>query len=170
MKGTDFNLATSILFVGYILMQLPSNLMLTRVRPSLYLSIAMTIWGAISTAQSAVQSFSGLLVARFFLGFAEAPFFPGAVSSFFPPSRFTLRDECLDSQFTLIPDLSDVQLVYPWGDGSQNCLVLFWQLISQCVWRSYWRWCFVKLERRPRDLGVVSTIRCSGEFSSVLVC
>ncbi|KAI0907223.1 allantoate permease [Ustulina deusta] len=79
MKGTDFNLATSILFVGYILMQLPSNLMLTRVRPSLYLSIAMTIWGAISTAQSAVQSFSGLLVARFFLGFAEAPFFPGAI-------------------------------------------------------------------------------------------
>jgi len=26
MKGTDFNLATSILFVGYLIMQLPSNL------------------------------------------------------------------------------------------------------------------------------------------------
>ncbi|GAB1196649.1 hypothetical protein APSETT444_005924 [Aspergillus pseudonomiae] len=30
MKGTDYNLATSILFVGYLLMQLPSNLLLTR--------------------------------------------------------------------------------------------------------------------------------------------
>ncbi|KAI1349363.1 allantoate permease [Xylaria sp. FL0043] len=79
MKGTDFNLATSILFVGYILMQLPSNLLLTRVRPSLYLSIAMTIWGVISTAQSATRSFTGLVLARFFLGFAEAPFFPGAI-------------------------------------------------------------------------------------------
>lgn len=44
MKGTDYNLATSILFVGYLLMQLPSNLFLTRVRPSLFLGIAMAIW------------------------------------------------------------------------------------------------------------------------------
>lgn len=79
MTGTDFNLATSILFVGYILMQLPSNLLLTRVRPSIYLGTAMTIWGVISTAQSAAKSFGGLVAARFFLGFAEAPFFPGAI-------------------------------------------------------------------------------------------
>ncbi|KAI1424824.1 allantoate permease [Xylaria sp. FL1777] len=79
MTGTDFNLATSILFVGYTLMQLPSNLVLTRVRPSLYLSIAMTIWGVISTTQAATHSFGGLVAARFFLGFAEAPFFPGAI-------------------------------------------------------------------------------------------
>ncbi|KAL4937289.1 hypothetical protein BDV06DRAFT_203237 [Aspergillus oleicola] len=79
MKGTDFNLATSILFVGYLLMQLPSNLLLTRVRPSLFLGIAMGIWGVISACQAAAQSFAGLVVARFFLGFVEAPFFPGAV-------------------------------------------------------------------------------------------
>ncbi|KAI0401508.1 allantoate permease [Xylaria palmicola] len=79
LKGTDFNLATSILFVGYILMQLPSNLLLTKVRPSLYLGAAMAIWGVISTAQAAARSFGGLVAARFFLGFAEAPFFPGAI-------------------------------------------------------------------------------------------
>jgi hypothetical protein len=79
MSGTDFNLATSILFVGYLLMQLPSNLLLTRVRPSLFLGIAMGIWGVISACQAAAHSFAGLVVARFFLGFVEAPFFPGAV-------------------------------------------------------------------------------------------
>ncbi|KAI9929534.1 hypothetical protein ASPWEDRAFT_51911 [Aspergillus wentii DTO 134E9] len=79
MKGTDYNLATSILFVGYLLMQLPSNLMMTRVRPSLFLGIAMAIWGAISACQAAATSFTGLVLARFFLGFVEAPFFPGAV-------------------------------------------------------------------------------------------
>ncbi|KAL4802447.1 major facilitator superfamily domain-containing protein [Aspergillus unguis] len=79
MHGTDFNLATSILFVGYLLMQLPSNLLLTRVRPSLFLGIAMAIWGVISTCQAAAHSFAGLVVTRFFLGFVEAPFFPGAV-------------------------------------------------------------------------------------------
>lgn len=44
MKGTDFNLATSILFVGYLLMQLPSNLLLTKVQPSVFLGLAMAIW------------------------------------------------------------------------------------------------------------------------------
>lgn len=44
MGGTDYNLATSILFVGYLLMQLPSNLLLTRIRPSRFLGIAMAIW------------------------------------------------------------------------------------------------------------------------------
>ncbi|KAI0198828.1 allantoate permease [Astrocystis sublimbata] len=79
MSGTDFNLATSILFVGYLLMQLPSNLLLTRARPSVFLGIAMGIWGVISASQAAVQSFGGLVATRFFLGFAEAPFFPGAI-------------------------------------------------------------------------------------------
>ncbi|KAI2731795.1 hypothetical protein DTO013F2_10609 [Penicillium roqueforti] len=79
MEGTDYNLATSILFIGYLLMQLPSNLLLTRVRPSLFLGIAMAIWGVISACQAAVQSFPGLIATRFFLGFVEAPFFPGAV-------------------------------------------------------------------------------------------
>ncbi|KAI1364811.1 allantoate permease [Xylaria arbuscula] len=94
MSGTDFNLATSILFVGYILMQLPSNLLLTRVKPSLYLSTAMTIWGVISTAQAATHSFGGLVAARFFLGFAEAPFFPGAIflmSSWYTRSEMAHR-------------------------------------------------------------------------------
>lgn len=79
MEGTDYNLATSILFVGYLLMQLPSNLLLTKIRPSLFLGIAMAIWGVISACQAAATSFTGLVVSRFFLGFVEAPFFPGAV-------------------------------------------------------------------------------------------
>ena len=33
----------------------------------------------ISACQAAIQSFSGLIATRFFLGFVEAPFFPGAV-------------------------------------------------------------------------------------------
>ncbi|EOD48414.1 putative major facilitator superfamily transporter protein [Neofusicoccum parvum UCRNP2] len=71
MKGTDYNLATSILFVGYLLMQLPSNLLLTRIRPSMYLGTVMGIWGAISAAQAAAHSFGGLVAARFMLGYAQ---------------------------------------------------------------------------------------------------
>ncbi|KAK9235607.1 major facilitator superfamily domain-containing protein [Lipomyces kononenkoae] len=79
MTGTDFNLATSILFVGYLLMQLPSNLLLTRVRPSVYLGAAMAIWGIVSCSQAAVRSFGSLIACRLILGVVEAPFFPGAI-------------------------------------------------------------------------------------------
>ncbi|KAG4441298.1 hypothetical protein IFR05_003226 [Cadophora sp. M221] len=79
MTGTDFNLATSILFVGYLTMQLPSNLLITRVRPSIYLGGVMTLWGVVSAAQAGTKSFSGLLACRIMLGVTEAPFFPGAI-------------------------------------------------------------------------------------------
>lgn len=94
MTGTDFNLATSIFFVGYLLMQLPSNMLLTRVRPGLYLSTAMTLWGVVSTCNAATHSFTQLVVVRFFLGFVEAPFFPGAIflmSSWYTRAELTRR-------------------------------------------------------------------------------
>ncbi|KAL7275358.1 hypothetical protein RUND412_001694 [Rhizina undulata] len=94
MTGTNFNTATSILFAGYILMQLPSNLLLTRVRPSLYLGSVMAVWGAISAAQASSRSFAGLVTTRFFLGVVEAPFFPGAImlmSSWYTRPELTHR-------------------------------------------------------------------------------
>lgn len=94
MHGTDFNLATSIFFIGYLLMQLPSNMLITRVRPSLYLSASCCLWGVVSTCNSATQKFSDLVVVRFFLGFVEAPFFPGAVflmSSWYTRAELTRR-------------------------------------------------------------------------------
>lgn len=60
-------------------MQLPSNLVITRVRPSYFLGGAMAIWGLISGLQATISSFGGLVAARFCLGIVEAPFFPGAV-------------------------------------------------------------------------------------------
>lgn len=71
MAGTDFNLATSIFFVAYLLMQLPSNMLITRVRPSLYLSASMTLWGVVSTCNAATHSFGSLIAVRFILGFVE---------------------------------------------------------------------------------------------------
>lgn len=94
MTGTNFNLATSIFFVGYLLMQLPSNLLLTRVRPSLYLAGSCCLWGVVSTCNAGAQNFTHLVVIRFFLGFVEAPFFPGAVflmSSWYTRAELTRR-------------------------------------------------------------------------------
>ncbi|KAL0940260.1 major facilitator superfamily transporter [Colletotrichum truncatum] len=79
LKGVEYNTAISILFVGYLLMQVPSNMFLTRTRPSIYMSICMIGWAAISAATAGVKNYSGLVACRFFLGFVEAPFYPGAL-------------------------------------------------------------------------------------------
>ncbi|KAK7994152.1 hypothetical protein PG989_007533 [Apiospora arundinis] len=80
MSEQDFATAISILFVGYIPFQIPSNLIITKVsRPGLYICSAACIWGCVSAATAAVQSFQGLLAVRVFLGVTEAVFFPGVI-------------------------------------------------------------------------------------------
>lgn len=53
-------------------------------KPAIYLPSAMILWGIISTCTAAAQSYAGLVVIRFFLGFVEAAYFvcgPNALSS-----------------------------------------------------------------------------------------
>ncbi|KAJ3532449.1 hypothetical protein NM688_g7421 [Phlebia brevispora] len=80
LKGQDFATLLSILYVGYILMQIPSNMLLNYIgRPSIYLPCCMIIWGMISCLTGVTKDFVGALLTRFFLGFVEAAFFPGAL-------------------------------------------------------------------------------------------
>lgn len=45
----EYNTAVSILFVGYILMQVPSNLIVSKIKwPAMYICLAVSLWGAIS--------------------------------------------------------------------------------------------------------------------------
>ncbi|KAG9240617.1 major facilitator superfamily domain-containing protein [Calycina marina] len=78
LQGTEFQTSVSILFVGYLLMQVPSNLFLNKMgKPALYLPCCMIIWGIISGVTAACQNFAGLVACRFFLGYVEAAYFPG---------------------------------------------------------------------------------------------
>ncbi|KAG1845720.1 MFS general substrate transporter [Suillus subalutaceus] len=91
MTGNQFNTLISILYVGYLLTQAPSNMILHHMkRPSLYLSSCMAIWGVLTVSTGAVQTYHAALILRFFIGFVEAAFFPGAV---FLLSRWYKRNE-----------------------------------------------------------------------------
>ncbi|KAL4929302.1 major facilitator superfamily domain-containing protein [Aspergillus undulatus] len=79
LSDTQYQTCVSILFVGYILGQIPSNMLLTRLRPSLFMSFCMALWAIVSTLTSITHDFKGLLLTRFFLGITEAPFYPGAL-------------------------------------------------------------------------------------------
>ena len=71
LEGVQYNVALSILFVGYVACQIPSNMILGLVRPSWYLATCMVVWGVVSGCTGAVQDFGGLVACRFFLGVTE---------------------------------------------------------------------------------------------------
>lgn len=80
MDGVQWNVVLSLFFVPYILLEVPSNMLLKRfARPSLYMGILVTCWGVVLTLHGVVQNFGGLLAVRILLGVFEAGFFPGAV-------------------------------------------------------------------------------------------
>ncbi|KAL6454784.1 hypothetical protein SBY92_004255 [Candida maltosa Xu316] len=99
LVGNQYQICMSVFFIGYILFQVPSNLLLNKTgRPSIYLSVVMTLWGAVSTCTGAVQNFSGLLAVRILLGFVESAFFPGALmilSSWYDKKSLSLRNSIL---------------------------------------------------------------------------
>ncbi|KAH0522978.1 hypothetical protein TsFJ059_008039 [Trichoderma semiorbis] len=78
LSGTQYNIAVTLFFIPYSLLEVPSNVILKLTRPSIWISLMMFSWGLVITLTGIVQNFSGLLAIRIFLGVAEAGFFPAA--------------------------------------------------------------------------------------------
>ncbi|WP_216901536.1 MFS transporter [Nocardia alni] len=72
-----FGFAGSIFFVGYMVMQIPSNLILYRLGARRWISILLIAWGAVAATLAFVSGDTGLYVMRFLLGLMEAGLLPG---------------------------------------------------------------------------------------------
>ncbi|KAK4160701.1 MFS general substrate transporter [Cladorrhinum sp. PSN259] len=77
LTGDQYNMCLTVFFFTYAAFEVPSNLLLKKLRPSRWLPIIMVAWGIVMTLMGIVQGYSGLLAARLFLGVAEAGLFPG---------------------------------------------------------------------------------------------
>jgi MFS family permease len=88
-----------LVYVGYILMQVPSNMIINKIsRPSLYIGVAMVLWGMISTLSGITTNYLGMVLVRFFIGFVEAAFLPGALlilSKWYTRRELTTRNAIL---------------------------------------------------------------------------
>ncbi|OMP83960.1 putative transporter C11D3.18C [Diplodia seriata] len=78
MTGGQYNWTLTIFFFSYCAFDLPSNIVLKKLRPSIWLPTTVVAWGIVMTLMGLVQSYKGLLAARFFLGLTEAGLYPGA--------------------------------------------------------------------------------------------
>lgn len=92
MTSTQYATAVAILFAGYVVMQLPSNIFLSQIRPSIYIPSVMAIWGMFSALVGVVHNYSGLYALRFLLGFVEAAFYRGC-----PFSSLSILQGCSDN-------------------------------------------------------------------------
>ncbi|KAL3444463.1 major facilitator superfamily domain-containing protein [Aspergillus insuetus] len=79
MQGHQYNIALFVFFIPYILFEVPSNMLLKKIRPSTWLSGIMAAWGIVTVCQGVTESFTGLVVCRVLIGALEAGFMPGSV-------------------------------------------------------------------------------------------
>jgi predicted MFS family arabinose efflux permease len=79
MTAAQFGFAAGIFFFGYIVLEIPSNLALHQFGARRWLARIMVTWGIVAMLFTWVSSVNGLYALRFFLGVAEAGFFPGAI-------------------------------------------------------------------------------------------
>ncbi|MBU9178742.1 MFS transporter [Burkholderia gladioli] len=85
-----YGLGASVFFIGYLLFEVPSNLLLLRVGPRRWIARIMVTWGFLSAGMMFVHTPLQFYVMRFLLGVAEAGFFPAIVlylTYWFPSSR-----------------------------------------------------------------------------------
>lgn len=117
-------------------MQVPSNMIMSsaRVRPSIYMAVCMMAWALVSACTALAKNYTSLVLVRFFLGVAEAPFYPGAIymlSIFYTRKEIAARLSILYSGNIFATSFSGLiaAAVFNTIDGAQGI--------------SGWQWLFI---------------------------
>jgi MFS family permease len=76
LVGKRFNWVTSIFYIVYMFVEVPSNIILKKIGPKWYLPMLVVGFGFVSMCTAFVKSFPALLVARAFLGVFEGGVMP----------------------------------------------------------------------------------------------
>ncbi len=90
MSQNTFNTGFGIFFIGYFLVEVPSNIIMERVGARRWIARIMITWGAVSASMMFVHSTASFYSLRFLLGVAEAGFFPGILLylTYWVPSKY----------------------------------------------------------------------------------
>lgn len=93
LSNTVYGTGAGIFFLGSSLFDLPSNLLLGKVGPRIWIARIMITWGVIATCMMFVIGPHSFYLLRFFLGVSEAGFFPGMILylTYWFPSRERAR-------------------------------------------------------------------------------
>lgn len=79
LTDTAYGMGAGLFFVGYVVFEIPSNLLLYRLGARVWIGRIMVTWGVLAVVTLFVRTPTQFYVARFFLGVAEAGFMPGVL-------------------------------------------------------------------------------------------
>ncbi|KID72028.1 MFS transporter prlL [Metarhizium brunneum] len=133
LTGQQPNISLAVFFVPYIVFEIPSNLLMKRLSPHVWLSLCVLGFGVTELCQGFIQGYGGLLATRFFLGLFEAGIFPG---SFYLISFWYRRDES-QKRFTVY--FCSVILASAFGGLLASAIAN----MDGVRGKSNWRWIFI---------------------------
>ncbi|GKZ33835.1 hypothetical protein AbraIFM66950_003919 [Aspergillus brasiliensis] len=79
MSGDQYLTGLTLYFIGYVLFEVPCNIVLKKTTPRIWLPTLTLVWGVVATLLGVVQNYAGYLTSRTALGIAESGLFPGVV-------------------------------------------------------------------------------------------
>lgn len=93
LSDIAYGTGAGIFFIGYLLFEVPSNIILSRVGARIWIARIMITWGIIASLQIFVAGEHAFYLLRFLLGVAEAGFFPGIILylTIWFPSKYRAR-------------------------------------------------------------------------------
>jgi MFS family permease len=79
LSSDQYSITLVVFFITYVIFEPPSNMLLVRFKPSIYLPIIMIIWGGLTCCMAAMQDFKHLVALRVLVGVFESGFSPGII-------------------------------------------------------------------------------------------
>ncbi|KAI0173144.1 MFS general substrate transporter [Hypoxylon sp. FL1284] len=159
----------TLYFIGYVLFEIPCNIILKRTTPRLWLPTLTIVWGIVATLMGIVQNLSGFFASRFFLGVvwfiyflllypfyplpldrAESGLFPGVVFYFSMWYRRRERQYRISLFFSAASLAGAFGGILAYGIGRMGGI----------VWANGWRWIFI-LE------GILTVVVAAGAYAFI---
>ena len=78
-SNTVFGFGAGIFFIGYFLLQIPSTLLTELWSARKFITLSLVLWGALAALWGFIDTAHQFYWVRFFLGIAQAGFFPGII-------------------------------------------------------------------------------------------
>ncbi|KAF2087786.1 MFS general substrate transporter [Saccharata proteae CBS 121410] len=76
LSSSEYSICLVVFFIPYVVFEVPYNLILSNTRPSVFLPVIMSLWGAVTCCMAAAQTYQHLVAIRFIVGTLEAGFAP----------------------------------------------------------------------------------------------
>lgn len=77
MSDVEWSAGISLFYVGYIISQVPANIIIAKGQPRLIMPMMMLGWSAVTICMPLMTRPWGFMLCRFLVGFTEGPFVPG---------------------------------------------------------------------------------------------